>query len=91
MSISFATPWTIARQAPWSMGFPRQEYWNGLPFPSPGDLPIPGSPVLKTLRIHNNSGHSVQAVGTEQGEDSGKRVGIGAKKQSAQAQYRGSS
>ena len=37
------TQWTVARQAPHSMGFPRQEYWNGLPFPSPGDLPDPGS------------------------------------------------
>ena len=35
----FATPWTVAHQAPLSMGFPRQEYWSGLPFPSPGDLP----------------------------------------------------
>ena len=38
----FVTPWTITRQAPPSMGFPRQEYWSGLPFPSPGDLPDPG-------------------------------------------------
>ena len=37
-----ATPWTVACQAPLSMGFPRQEYWSGLPFPSPGDLPHPG-------------------------------------------------
>ena len=37
----FATPWTIAYQAPLSMGFSRQEYWSGLPFPSPGDLPAP--------------------------------------------------
>ena len=37
----FATPWTVARQAPLSMGFSRQEYWSGLPFPSPGDLPDP--------------------------------------------------
>ena len=46
----FATPWTIACQAPLSVGFPRQEYWSGLPFPSPGDLPDPGveyvSPTL---------------------------------------------
>ena len=46
----FATPWTVAYQAPLSMGFSRQEYWSGLPFPSPGDLPNPGiepgSPVL---------------------------------------------
>ena len=38
----FATPWTVTQQAPLSMGFSRQEYWNGLPFPSPGDLPHPG-------------------------------------------------
>ena len=38
----FATPWTVAYQAPPSMGFSRQEYWSGLPFPSPGDLPYPG-------------------------------------------------
>ena len=36
------TPWTVAHQAPLSMGFPRQEYWSGLPFPSPGDLHNPG-------------------------------------------------
>ena len=35
-------PWSIAQQAPLSMGFSRQEYWSGLPFPSPGDLPDPG-------------------------------------------------
>ena len=35
------TLWTVARQAPLSMGFSRQEYWNGLPFPPPGDLPNP--------------------------------------------------
>ena len=44
------TSWTVARQAPLSVGFPRQEYWSGLPFPSPGDLPDPGieprSPAL---------------------------------------------
>ena len=38
----FATPWTIAQQAPPSMELSRQEYWSGLPFPSPGDLPHPG-------------------------------------------------
>ena len=46
----FATPWTVAHQAPPSMGFSRQEYWSRLPFPSPGDLPDsgiePGSPAL---------------------------------------------
>ena len=40
-SYSFVTPWTAAWQVPLSMGSPRQEYWNGLPFPSPGDLPNP--------------------------------------------------
>ena len=49
--LPFATPWTIAYQAPQSMGFSRQEYWSGLPFPSPGDLPDPGieprSPTLQ--------------------------------------------
>ena len=38
----FVTAWTIAHQAPLSMGFPRQEYWSGLPFPTPGTLPDPG-------------------------------------------------
>ena len=49
----FAAPWTVARQAPLSMGFSRQEHWGGLPCPPPGDLPDPGvepasllSPVL---------------------------------------------
>ena len=50
MSDSFATPQTVAHQAPLSLGFPRQEYWGGLPFPSPGDLPNPriepASPAL---------------------------------------------
>ena len=47
----FATLWTTVQQAPQSMGFSRQEYWSGLPFPSPGDLPDPGieprSPALQ--------------------------------------------
>ena len=38
----FGTPWSVARQAPPSMGFSWQEYWSELPFPSPGDLPDPG-------------------------------------------------
>ena len=38
----FETPWTVAHQAPPSREFSRQEYWSGLPFPSPGDLPDPG-------------------------------------------------
>ena len=47
----FAIPWTAADEAPLSMGFPGQEYWSGLPIPSPGDLPDPGikpgSPALQ--------------------------------------------
>ena len=47
----FATPWIVAHKAPPSMGFSRQEYWSGLPHPSPGDLPHPGiepgSPALR--------------------------------------------
>ena len=46
---TFATPWTIALQAPLSMGFSRQECWDGLPFPSPGDLP---KPVIKPGLLH---------------------------------------
>ena len=50
--LTLATPWTVACQAPLSMGFSRQEYWNGLPFPSPGDLLNPeiktGSPALQS-------------------------------------------
>ena len=38
----FATPWTVALEAPLSMGFSRQEHWSDLPFPSSGDLPDPG-------------------------------------------------
>ena len=44
MSDSFATPWTVAHQAPLPMGFPREEYYSGLSFPSPGIEPTP--PVL---------------------------------------------
>ena len=52
LSHSFAAPWIVDDQAPLSMGFPRKEYWSGLPFPSPGDVPDPGielgSPTLQT-------------------------------------------
>ena len=50
----FVTLWTVAHQAPLSMGFPRQEFWSGLPFPPPGDLPNLGteftSPVAPALQ-----------------------------------------
>ena len=60
----FVTPWTTACQAPLSMGFPRQEHWSGLPFPSPGDLPDPGiklmSPALPadSLLLSHQGRHS---------------------------------
>ena len=75
MSDSFVTPWTVACQAFLSVGFSRQEYWSGLPFPPPGDLPDPGmepvSPALeggfftaespgKPQREHSiSSGHNI--------------------------------
>ena len=61
----FATLWTAAHQAPESMGFSRPEYWSGLPFPPPGDLPDPGirpeSPALQAVSLllsHQKSGGS---------------------------------
>ena len=61
----FATPWTVAHQAPLSMGFSRQEYWSGLPFISPGDLPDPRikprSPALQADTLTSEpSGRSSQ-------------------------------
>ena len=54
----FATPWTVAYQAPQSMEFSKQEYWSGLPFPSPGDLPHPGidtgSPALQAESLQSD-------------------------------------
>ena len=58
----FVTPWTVAYQASLSMGFSRQEYWSGLPFPSPGDLPDPGiepgSPALEADALTMSSANS---------------------------------
>ena len=60
----FVTPWTIAHEAPPSMGFSRQEYWSGLSFPSPGDLSDPGfeprSPALQADAL--TSEHGVYVV-----------------------------
>ena len=50
----FVTPWTVAYQAPPSMGFSRQEYWSGSPVPSPGDLPDPGIKALCIPGRHFN-------------------------------------
>ena len=50
----FVTPWTVTWQAPLSMGFYRQEYWSGLPFPSLGGLPDPGAePGSPTLQVNS--------------------------------------
>ena len=53
----FATPWTVARQAPLSMGFSTQEYWSGLPCLPPGDLPDPGTEPVSDYALpmrHND-------------------------------------
>ena len=56
------TPWTVAHQAPLTMGFSRQEYWSGLPFPPPGDLPNlaiePESPALPADFYHGTTGEA---------------------------------
>ena len=53
--LTLATPWTVAHQAPLSMGFPRQEYWSGLPFSSPGDLPDPETkPAFPALQVDSS-------------------------------------
>ena len=59
-----ATPWSVAHQAPLSMGLSRQEYWSGLPFPSPGDLPDPG---IKNayLASHSLAGGSLPTAPSE--------------------------
>ena len=54
MANSFASPWTVARQAPLSMGFPMQADWSGLPFSSPGDIPDPEiEPVSPALLAYS--------------------------------------
>ena len=68
MSDSFETPWTITHQAPLSMGFPRQEYWSGLPIPSPRDLPNSGmepeSPALQvdSLPLSHLGGRNLYVI-----------------------------
>ena len=53
--LTLVTPWTVAHQAPLSREFPRQEYWSGLPFPSPGGLPHPGiAPKLAALQADSS-------------------------------------
>ena len=67
----FATPWTVAHQAPQSMEFSRQECWSGLLFPSPGDIPNPGiesrSPPLQSDSLPSEPpGKPIQAIGSLQ-------------------------
>ena len=62
----FATPWTVAYQAPLSMGFSRQQYWSGLTFPSPGDLPNPGIEPGLAIRFLYDIIH-VQAINAGEG------------------------
>ena len=67
-----ATPWTVTRQAPLSMGFSRHEYWSGLPFPSPGDLPNPGiepgSPTWQLLQILYHLSHQGSPWGRKESD-----------------------
>ena len=59
----FATPWTVAWQAALSMGFSRQEYWSGLPFSPPGDLPDPGLKPTSPLLLHWEAGFTTDGLG----------------------------
>ena len=73
----FATPWTVADQAPLSMGFSRQECWNGLPFSSPGDLPNPGiEPGSSALQADFPRGSDDKAPAYNAG-DPGSIPGLG--------------
>ena len=70
-----ATPWTVAYHAPPSMGFSRQEYWSGLPFPSPEDLPDPGieprSPALRADTLPSEPpGNTMKGVHVQMQETS---------------------
>ena len=78
----FATLWTVAYQAPPSMGFSKQEYWSGFPFPSPGDLPNtgiePGPPALEADTLTSeppacNAGDTGLIPGL--GRSAGERIG----------------
>ena len=76
----FATLWTIAYQAPPSMGFSRQEYWSGLPFPSPGDLPNPGiepgSPTLEADALTSEPPGKPQITGREHSSSHQQKIGL---------------
>ena len=62
VSGSFEVPWTVAHQAPPSMGCHRQEHWSGLPFPSPGDLPDPGiEPTSPAWQLDSSTSESPES------------------------------
>ena len=65
------TPWTVAHQAPLSVGFSRQEYWSRLPFPSPRDLPDPGikpeSPAFQTDTLPSETPENTDNIISERG------------------------
>ena len=70
MCTIFATPWIVARQAPLSMGLSRQEYWSGLPFPSPGHFPNPGTkPGSRALQADALSSDLLQGIFLTQGSN----------------------
>ena len=75
--LTLVTPWTLACQAPLSMRFSTQEYWRGLPFPSPGDLPDPGiklrSPTLTTGKFFTN-GATREALSQDQLPTDGRSI-----------------
>ena len=77
MSDSCAIPWTVARQAPLSMGFSRSEYWSGLPYPPPGDLPDPGtklgSPTLQAYSLPPEPPGKLKGCKAE-GKESGEKT-----------------
>ena len=62
--LTLCNPWTVAHQAPPSMGFSRQEYWSGLPFPSPGDLPDPGIEPRSCLTWSETMGEVMKIMAT---------------------------
>ena len=84
----FVTPWTVTYQAPPSMGFSRQEYWSGLPFPSQGDLPDPGikpgSPALQADAltseppVKSQRAHKWEAIKGEARKEAEEKAGEGA-------------
>ena len=68
MSASFVTPGTVAHQAPLSMGFSRQEYWSGLPFSSPKDLPDPGIQFRDPTQVSCIAGRFFTVWDTSEGK-----------------------